>query len=217
MSIWEYIKALISRLLSRSSWIGHLEDRLLSTEPKEDEKRVLLVRRSTLLLVLTLVTESLLFVPILVLSLLYVLSEEQTPLPVFLGGMVVIFALATLAVQVLTIIQWFFRVYVVTTKRAFKQQGIVSQTRLEARLDKVENVTITTEGLSRRLLHIGDIQIVTAGLSGDILFAGIANPTQINDQINRLLLEYRESRRRLQQSDLMQNQATFSAMVRCDS
>jgi uncharacterized membrane protein YdbT with pleckstrin-like domain len=202
MSIWEHIEDLVSGLGPPFSWVGHLEDRLLSIEPEEDEERVLLVRRSTVLLVFRLLAESLLFIPILVLSLLYVLSEEQTHLPGFLRSVVVLCALAAVVVQALTVIRWFFRVYVVTTKRAFARQGIVSENRLETRLEKVENVTVTTEGLIRRLLHIGDIRIVTAGLSGDILFAGIANPNQINDQICRLLLEHRESRRRLQQTDL---------------
>src|SRR4051812_42338160 len=77
--------------------------------------------------------------------------------------------------------------YLITTRRLQIRRGILSKHVEETRVDRVVDVTVHQSILSR-MLAIGDVDFDNASAQqGDLFrFAGIAQPQQITDAINRV-------------------------------
>lgn len=180
-----------------------LDDTLLSLKVEPDEQVILRLRRSWKLLFLALTAEFLAFMPLGLPFVYYSLVPDPPFIPfAILSSLALFCAGIVIAAQGITVIRWYFEVYVLTTKRAFIQSGVISRSKLEAPLDKVENVTVTTAGLLNRLFRIGDVELITAGKSGNIRFRRIDSPSTAMDTVNKILFEFRRRRQRLQRSEL---------------
>ncbi|MBC7264659.1 MAG: cyclic nucleotide-binding domain-containing protein [Chloroflexi bacterium] len=99
------------------------------------------------------------------------------------------------------ILDWRNDYYVVTNKRVVHEevQLFVSQTRDEAPLDKIQNVTVERRALGN-LIGFGDVVIQTAGPRGLIMFRYLCKPEQmmqsIFEEMNRAKARARAEERR---------------------
>ena len=118
-----------------------------------------------------------------------------------LRPIILISALTILLLWVKTPLQWFFHVYVVTTKRVFVQTGTIARTKREASLDKVQIVTALAGGL-QKLLNVGHVRIETAGFMGAIDFALVSDPNTVQEIITEQLQQLRQRREMLQKDEI---------------
>jgi membrane protein YdbS with pleckstrin-like domain len=88
---------------------------------------------------------------------------------------------------------WWFKVYILTNKRVIVAHGLLEPQRKEAPLDKIQQVYQEGRSIWAYLLNYGDVTIITA--AGPIVFAGIANPRIIVDQLQEAQHDYQASRR----------------------
>jgi uncharacterized membrane protein YdbT with pleckstrin-like domain len=75
--------------------------------------------------------------------------------------------------------------YTITDRRLHITRGVISRDVQETRLERVQNVNYS-QGLLQRVLQVGDVDFDTAG--GDdygFTFAGVANPEQVTEQVDR--------------------------------
>jgi uncharacterized membrane protein YdbT with pleckstrin-like domain len=99
-------------------------------------------------------------------------------------------AAAAAALLIVLVVGWLKRVmtrYLITTRRLQIRRGILSKHVEETRVDRVVDVTVHQSVLAR-MLAIGDVDFDNASAQqGDLFrFAGIAQPGQITDAINRV-------------------------------
>jgi uncharacterized membrane protein YdbT with pleckstrin-like domain len=99
-------------------------------------------------------------------------------------------AAAAAALLIVLVVGWLKRVmtrYLITTRRLQIRRGILSKHVEETRVDRVVDVTVHQSVLAR-VLAIGDVDFDNASAQqGDLFrFAGIAQPNQVTDAINRV-------------------------------
>ena len=96
--------------------------------------------------------------------------------------------LAVVGVGVTVLVGFIKRVatsYTITNRRLHIKKGIVSRTIQETRLERVQNVNVT-QGVIQRLFQIGDVDFDTAaGDDYNFIFAGVANPDEVVEQVDR--------------------------------
>jgi uncharacterized membrane protein YdbT with pleckstrin-like domain len=75
--------------------------------------------------------------------------------------------------------------YTITTRRLHIKRGIISREIQETRLERVQNVNYDQSAL-QRLLQVGDVDFDTAaGDDYNFIFAGVANPDEVVEQVDR--------------------------------
>lgn len=86
---------------------------------------------------------------------------------------------------------WFFNVYILTDERIIDIDfpTLLYRDIKEAKIDKVQDVSVKTGGYVRSLFNFGDVVIQTAGAVPEICFEAIPNPEQVSHILNELMLE----------------------------
>jgi uncharacterized membrane protein YdbT with pleckstrin-like domain len=75
--------------------------------------------------------------------------------------------------------------YTITTRRLHIKRGIIAREIQETRLERVQNVNYN-QSLLQRLLQVGDVDFDTAaGDDYNSIFAGVANPDEVVEQVDR--------------------------------
>jgi uncharacterized membrane protein YdbT with pleckstrin-like domain len=75
--------------------------------------------------------------------------------------------------------------YTITTRRLHIKRGIISREIQETRLERVQNVNYD-QSVLERLLQVGDVDFDTAaGDDFNFVFAGVANPDEVVEQVDR--------------------------------
>jgi uncharacterized membrane protein YdbT with pleckstrin-like domain len=98
-------------------------------------------------------------------------------------------AVAAVAFLVLLLVGWLKRVstrYSITDRRLRIQRGIIARKVEEARVDRVQNVTVS-QGILERILQYGTVDFDTASNRADdtFQFRGIADPGEITRLVDR--------------------------------
>jgi uncharacterized membrane protein YdbT with pleckstrin-like domain len=106
------------------------------------------------------------------------------------NGAGIAIAAGVVALLIVLLVGWLKRVmtrYLITTRRLQIRRGILSRRTEETRVERIVDVTIHQSLLSR-MLSIGDVDFDNASAQqGDLFrFAGVADPGQITDAINRV-------------------------------
>lgn len=83
-------------------------------------------------------------------------------------------------------INWFFNVYVVTTKKIIDIDvvGFLYKNVSEASILNIEDVTSNISGAKRMIFNYGDVMIQTAAETKEFEFADVANPNKVRDIIS---------------------------------
>jgi uncharacterized membrane protein YdbT with pleckstrin-like domain len=102
------------------------------------------------------------------------------------AGLVALVAVVGVAVVVLAgLIKRITVHYTITTRRLHIKRGIISREIQETRLERVQNVNYDQSAL-QRLLQVGDVDFDTAaGDDYNFIFAGVANPDEVVEQVDR--------------------------------
>ena len=75
--------------------------------------------------------------------------------------------------------------YTITTRRLHIKRGIIAREIQETRLERVQNVNYN-QSLIQRMLQVGDVDFDTAaGDDYNFIFAGVANPDEVVEQVDR--------------------------------
>jgi uncharacterized membrane protein YdbT with pleckstrin-like domain len=102
------------------------------------------------------------------------------------AGLVSLVAVIGVAVVVLAgLIKRITVHYTITTRRLHIKRGIISREIQETRLERVQNVNYD-QSVIQRLLQVGDVDFDTAaGDDFNFVFAGVANPDEVVEQVDR--------------------------------
>jgi uncharacterized membrane protein YdbT with pleckstrin-like domain len=89
---------------------------------------------------------------------------------------------------IVLIIGWVRRIsthYTITNERLHIQRGLLSRKSQQTNLERVQNVN-TSQSLGERLLRVGTVDFDTAGTDdADFTFAGVANPAEVVQAVDR--------------------------------
>lgn len=83
------------------------------------------------------------------------------------------------------IIRWRFTLYVLTTERIIRREGLVSRASTEIPLENINNV-LFTQSVMERLLGFGDVLIESAGSQGQTHLHDIPDPEGFQSQVYRI-------------------------------
>ncbi|MGH2967218.1 MAG: PH domain-containing protein [Solirubrobacterales bacterium] len=102
------------------------------------------------------------------------------------AGLVTLVAVLGVAVVVLAgLIKRITVHYTITTRRLHIKRGIISREIQETRLERVQNVNYE-QSMLQRMLQVGDVDFDTAaGDDYNFVFAGVANPDEVVEQVDR--------------------------------
>jgi uncharacterized membrane protein YdbT with pleckstrin-like domain len=102
------------------------------------------------------------------------------------AGPVALVAVIGVAVVVLAgLIKRITTHYTITTRRLHIKRGIIAREIQETRLERVQNVNYN-QSLLQRMLQVGDVDFDTAaGDDYNFIFAGVANPDEVVEQVDR--------------------------------
>lgn len=155
---------------------------------EEKEKIVLLLRRHPLV-----------NVPWILLTMLLLISPpfllKIFPLDFIPGNFKFVFLLSwylfTFAFAFVKFLTWFFNVNILTDERVIDINfpTLLYREISEAKLDKIQDVSVKTGGYIRSLFNFGNVIIQTAGAVPEICFEDVPNPQQVSRIINQLLYE----------------------------
>lgn len=100
------------------------------------------------------------------------------------------FSLWCLFLWVLFFFYWtdyYLDVWVITNRRIFdiEQKGVFRRDISVTRIEQVQDVTVSTNGVFATFLHFGDIHIHTAGSEIDFTIKNAANPMHVKETIMR--------------------------------
>ena len=86
---------------------------------------------------------------------------------------------------------WFFNVKILTDERIIDIDfpTLLYRDIKEAKIDKVQDISVKTGGYLRSLFNFGDVVIQTAGAVPEICFEAVPNPEQVSHILNNLMLE----------------------------
>ncbi len=82
-------------------------------------------------------------------------------------------------------INWFFRMYVLTTERLIVRSGVIARRGFEIPLENINDVRFS-QNILERLLSSGDLLIESAGEQGQSRFADIPEPEAFQSEIYRV-------------------------------
>lgn len=101
-----------------------------------------------------------------------------------LWAMVAAGALVILALAIPPIIEWKFRLYVLTTERIVVRSGVISRDGTEIPLESINNV-LYSQSVMERLLGYGDVLIESAGSQGQSRLDDIPDPEAFQSEVYR--------------------------------
>lgn len=89
-------------------------------------------------------------------------------------------------------IDYYFDVWVITNERIvnIEQKGLFAREISELDFSRVQDVTITVEGLIQTVLNFGDVRIQTAGEEEHFVFRQVPDPYKIKDVIMQLSRDF---------------------------
>lgn len=160
---------------------------------REGEKIVLVLRRHWAILVgHTLISLSLLLVPIVVGALFNFLVEDFTS-SIYYPFLLVAFFLFLMFFWVYFFLGWvdyYLDVWIVTNDRIvnIEQNGLFNRVVSEQKLYRVQDVTAEARGFLSTVLNYGNVYIQTAGEQVRFVFEQVPQPYQIK----KVILEYNE-------------------------
>ena len=144
------------------------------------------------------------FIPIFFMTLLLLGSHLFLPtlLPEFTVGLAgqlfmfieSIFAMIIWVLLFLIWIDYYFDVWIITTKRVvdIEQKGLFSRKVSEARYDKIQDITTEVKGIIPTILNYGNVLIQTAAEKEKFVFTQIADPYGIKDMLMHLQKEHEQ-------------------------
>ncbi len=101
-----------------------------------------------------------------------------------LWAMVAVGVLVILALSLPPIIEWKFRLYVLTTERIVVRSGVISRDGTEIPLESINNV-LYSQSVVERLLGYGDVLIESAGSQGQSRLDDIPDPEAFQSEVYR--------------------------------
>lgn len=84
------------------------------------------------------------------------------------------------------ILSWRSKIYTITNKRAMIKKGIIKKKSVYMYYDKVQNI-IVSQSLIERMSYSGDIEVFGGNGRTSLVLAGIPNPGEIENMINRMI------------------------------
>lgn len=80
---------------------------------------------------------------------------------------------------------YYLDIWILTNKRLISvdQKGFFSRDVSIVRLDKIQDVSIVTNGAINTILRIGDIKVQSAGTDNEFIMRGIKDPVRVKDII----------------------------------
>ena len=85
-------------------------------------------------------------------------------------------------------LKWMTTNFAVTSQRVIFRQGVIAKKGIEIPLDRV-NTIFFNQGILERMLRTGDLTIESAGERGTQSFSDIRRPSQVQNEIYRLIEE----------------------------
>lgn len=85
----------------------------------------------------------------------------------------------------ISFLEWWFCVYVVTNKRIILRRGVLALVRQVLPLEDVNSVTAVRVGLGK-FLNVGHVQIMTAGRSSNLVMEDVSDPVSVSNRIQEL-------------------------------
>ncbi len=112
-------------------------------------------------------------------------SKAYSTLFTFLESL---FAMLVWILLFLTWIDYYFDVWIITSKRVvnIEQKGLFSREISELNFDKIQDITTEVTGMLPTFLNYGDVQIQTAAEQEKFLFRKVPDPYQIKDLLMNL-------------------------------
>jgi|GEM_PF-1195729 membrane protein YdbS with pleckstrin-like domain len=98
-------------------------------------------------------------------------------------------AVVSLAWLIKSALQWSRTHFVVTNHRVIYREGLIARTGVEIPIRRVNNVNFH-QSMFERLVGAGDLLIESGGEDGQSRFANIRDPEQVQNVIQRTLMEY---------------------------
>ncbi len=86
---------------------------------------------------------------------------------------------------------WFFHVYIITDERIIDVDfnSLIFKNISSAKIDKIEDITVSTGGVLKSLVDYGNIIIQTAGEKRELEFENVFHPSKVTKILNELILE----------------------------
>ncbi|MGQ9668091.1 MAG: PH domain-containing protein [Anaerolineae bacterium] len=133
---------------------------------------------------------ALIFVAVLFLTLVWLVLDfiQVTDLLAFTAVWVLLTLLTPLVSLpwfLISFLEWWFCIYVVTNKRIILRRGILQMVRQVLPLEDVNSVTAVRVGLGK-FLNVGHVQITTAGRSSNLVMEDVSNPVGVSKRIEEL-------------------------------
>lgn len=158
---------------------------------EETEKVILFLRQHLVVLV-----PSVLLVVFLALAPIVILPfvERFIPIPLDIPSRYVIVGMAfwyvlTFGVALTSFLRWFFNIYIVTNIRIVDIDflHLLYKEFSEARLEKIQDMSFKSGGISAAFFNYGDVYVETAGETPNIEFLAVPNPAKVVETISSLL------------------------------
>jgi len=154
----------------------------------KDEEVVLMLRRHPVTQLKKIATIALLFfVPILLFA---------TPMLDFLTLKLKIAANIAWYTLLMTItleafLVWFFNVFIITDERIIDVDflSLIYKNISSAKIDNIEDITVSTGGVLASLVNYGTVFIQTAGETPELQFEDVPQPAKVAKVLNELILE----------------------------
>lgn len=152
-----------------------------------DEKILIFKRRHWYVLLTRLIWPVFLLMVGLLISLLLSLALRLNEM--FTVLLAVLFTVPPFLWLIWRFLDWENDWYIVTNRRVLLIDRVyfIREERFEARLDRIQDVTIRKPTLIHNLLDFGDLTIETAGSAGGIRFESIGHPRHIQNEIFRIM------------------------------
>jgi CRP-like cAMP-binding protein len=92
---------------------------------------------------------------------------------------------------------WSNDYYVITNKRVthMERVALISTRRTEARLEKLQDVSVVIPGILAHFLGFGDVILQTAGATGQVVFQCLPNPDRVRERIFEMMTIAKEEMR----------------------
>ena len=158
-------------------------------ETRDDEERIiLLLRKHPIMNARWIITTGFLLAGPTVISLFGIFSFLPNGFPLIIS---LAWYMVTSAYAIEGFVNWFFNVYIVTTKRIVDVDfyNLIDKRVSSAEIDKIQDVSYTTGGVVRTMLNFGNIVIQTASEVPEFDFEGVPDPEKVTKVIDDLRLD----------------------------
>lgn len=99
--------------------------------------------------------------------------------------------LLTFAFAFSQFLRWFFGVFIITDERVIDIDfpNLLYRSIAQTRIDKIQNVSLHTEGYIRSLFDYGDVLVQSAEAVPQINFRAVPNPERVAEVLDAMMLE----------------------------